>query len=58
MKEELKIKEEESLCHWIDRIQKYYCLSKEIREVMREISITSYTRGSNAALEIVENRKK
>jgi hypothetical protein len=51
MKKELRIREGEPLHEWIDRIADYWNFREELREVLGEISKTSYIQGSNAAID-------
>ena len=47
MKEELKLKKDEPLHDWLDRIADYWNFRTELREVLGEISKESYIQGSN-----------
>lgn len=53
MKKELKIKKDERLHEWIKRLTAYYdnnnVPTKEMEEILREVSVQSYIRGSEAA---------
>lgn len=53
MKKELQIKENEAIYKWIDRLAEAFNLTKEQKEMVREVSITSYTHGSNDAIEVL-----
>lgn len=58
MKKELKIRKDEPIYDWLNRIQKHYKLSNEMRDILREVSIVSYTAGSNAVMKIMNNIRK
>ena len=51
MKKELRIKKDEPLHEWLDRIADYWNFDAELREVLAEVSKESYIKGSNAAVE-------
>ena len=53
MKEQLQIKKDEPLYKWIDRIAEYYNLSKEIKEVLSEVSKKSYIHGAKDSQRIL-----
>lgn len=50
MKKELKGREGERLCDWCDRLAVYIaankCGIKELKEILREVSVSSYIHGS------------
>lgn len=50
MKKELKIKKDEPLHQWLDRIAEYWHFGAELREMLGEISKESYIQGSNDAI--------
>ena len=50
MKKELKIKKDEPLHKWLDRIAEYWNFGTELREMLGEISKESYIQGSNDAI--------
>ena len=52
MKKELKIKKDEPLHKWLDRIAKYWNFGAELREMLGEISKESYIQGSNDAIKV------
>lgn len=56
MKRELKKRKEETLCEWRERIAPLCTgmTTDQLLEVLREVSVTSYTIGSNAALEVLK----
>lgn len=49
MKRELKRRKDERTCEWLDRICEYYgtheVSKKEMREILREVSVHSYING-------------
>ena len=51
MKKELRIKKDEPLHEWLDRIADYWNFGEELREVLGEVSKESYIRGKDAAVE-------
>lgn len=57
MKKSLKIRPNESLSKWVDRIASQLEVSWEIHEAMSEISKTSYIKGSGDAYEIYKNKQ-
>ena len=50
MKKILQIKKTEPLHEWLVRIADYWNFNDELREILSEISKTSYIKGSNAAI--------
>ena len=50
-----KIKEDESLAMWRERIAREFNLSEQVKEILREVSITSYIHGTN---DIINTLKK
>ena len=46
-----KIREDESLAMWRARIADTFNLSDQVREIIREVSITSYIHGTNDVLD-------
>ena len=59
MKRELKKRKDERLGQWYERIAQL-CVgmtATQLHEVLREVSITSYAEGSNAAIEIMKKNK-
>ena len=51
MKKELRKRKDEPLHEWLDRIADYWNFNEELREILSEISKTSYIQGSNAAID-------
>ena len=49
-----KIKEDESLAAWRDRLAKELNLDYKMQELLREVSVASYIHGTNATLEILK----
>ena len=45
MKEQLKLKENESLDDWVNRIADYWNFGEELRETLHTIATESYNRG-------------
>ena len=58
MKKELRIKKDESLHDWLDRIADYWNFGAELREVLEVVSKESYIQGSNAAVESLKQKGK
>lgn len=57
MKKELRIKKNEPLHEWLDRIAGYWNFDTELREVLEEVSKESYIQGSNAAIDALKKKK-
>ena len=49
-----KIKEDESLAMWRERLARELNLDYKMQELIREVSITSYIHGKNTTLEILK----
>ena len=49
-----KIKEDESLAMWRERLAQELNLDYKMQELIREVSITSYIHGTNTTLEILK----
>lgn len=53
MKKQLKHRKDENLSQWMDRLSDYYDThevpTKEMGEILREVSVQSYIQGTNAA---------
>jgi hypothetical protein len=45
-----KIKEDESLAAWRERLAKEFNLDYKMQELIREVSVTSYIRGTDVML--------
>lgn len=50
-----KIKEDESLAMWRDRLAQEFNLDDKMKEIIREVSITSYIYGTD---DIIDSLKK
>ncbi len=50
-----KIKDDESLAMWRERLAREFNLDYKMQELIREVSITSYIHGTNTTLEILKN---
>ena len=48
-----KIKKDESLAMWRERLARELNLDYKMQELIREVSITSYIHGTNVTLEIL-----
>ena len=61
MKKELQLRDDERLSDWCERLAGFYgcrvISSAELLEILREVSIKSYTHGSNAAIDAIRNRR-
>jgi hypothetical protein len=58
MNRELRKRKDENLGQWRERIATL-CVGMtayQLQEVLHEVSVTSYTEGSNAAIEIMKKR--
>ena len=53
-----KIKEDESLAMWRERLARELNLDYQMQELIREVSITSYIHGTNTTLEILKNESR
>ena len=49
-----KIKEDESLAMWRERLARELNLDHKMQELLREVSITSYIHGTNVTLDILK----
>ena len=49
-----KIKDDESLAMWRERLAQEFNLDYKMQELLREVSITSYIHGTNTTLEILK----
>lgn len=49
-----KIKENESLAMWRQRLAQEFNLDHKMQELIREVSVTSYIHGTNVTLEILK----
>ena len=59
MKKHLKLRKDENLSEWMERLSTYYdnneVSTKEMSEILREVSVQSYIEGSNAATSMRNN---
>ena len=53
-----KIKKDESLAAWRDRLAQEFNLDNKMQELIREVSITSYICGTNTTIEILKKEGK
>ena len=49
-----KIKKDESLAMWRERLAREFNLDIKMHELLREVSITSYIHGTNVTLDILK----
>ena len=49
-----KIKDDESLAMWRERLAQEFNLDYKMQELLREVSITSYIHGTNVMLNILK----
>ena len=50
------IKEDESLAMWRERLAREFNLSEQMKEILREVSVTSYIHGTNDMLEAIKSK--
>ena len=53
-----KIKEDESLAMWRERLAQELNLDNRMKELIREVSITSYIHGTNVIIETLKKENK
>ena len=53
-----KIKEDESLAMWRERLAQEFNLDPKMQELIREVSVTSYIRGTDVMLEMLKKEGK
>ena len=53
-----KIKDDESLAMWRERLAREFNLDYKMQELIREVSITSYIRGTNDILDTLKKEGK
>lgn len=53
-----KIKEDESLAMWRERLARELNLDSRTKELIREVSITSYIHGTNVIIETLKKGKQ
>lgn len=49
-----KIKEDESLAMWRERLAQEFNLDYRMKEIIREVSVTSYIQGTNTIIETLK----
>ena len=49
-----KIKEDESLAMWRERLAREFNLDYQMQELIREVSITSYIHGTDAIIDVLK----
>lgn len=49
-----KIKEDETLAAWRERLAQEFNLDPKMQELLREVSTTAYIRGTNVTLNILK----
>ena len=53
-----KIKDDETLAAWRERLAQEFNLDHKMQAIIREVSMTSYIRGTNTALSILKEEGK
>ena len=53
-----KIKKDESLAMWRERLAREFNLDNKMQELIREVSVTSYIYGTNAIIETLKKENK
>ena len=53
-----KIKEDESLAMWRERLAREFNLDYKMQELIREVSVTSYIRGTDVMLATLKKEGK
>ena len=53
-----KIKEDESLAMWRERLAREFNLDNKMQELIREVSVTSYSRGTDVMLDTLKKEGK
>ena len=53
-----KIKKDESLAMWRERLAREFNLDNKMQELIREVSVTSYIYGTNAIIETLNKENK
>ena len=51
-----KIKEDESLAMWRERLAREFNLDYKMQELIREVSVTSYIHGTNDMMNAIKTR--
>ena len=52
------IKKDESLSMWRERLAREFNLSEQMKEILREVSVTSYIRGTDVMLDTLKKEGK
>ena len=50
------IKKDESLAMWRERLAREFNLSEQMKEILREVSVTSYIHGTNDMMDAIKTR--
>ena len=53
-----KIKEDESFAMWRERLAREFNLDAKMQELIREVSVTSYIRGTDVMLDTLKKEGK
>ena len=53
-----KIKEDDSLAMWRERLAREFNLDYKMQELIREVSVTSYIRGTDVMLDTLKKEGK
>ena len=53
-----KIKEDESLAMWRERLAREFNLDLKMQEILREVSVTSYIHGTNMIIDTLKKEGK
>jgi len=53
-----KIKDDESLAMWRERLAREFNLDYKMQELIREVSVTSYIRGTDVMLDTLKKEGK
>lgn len=49
-----EIKDDESLAMWRERLAREFNLDDRMKEIVREVSVTSYIRGTDVMLDVLK----
>jgi hypothetical protein len=52
------IKKDESLAMWRERLAREFNLSEQVKEILREVSVTSYIHGTNDMMDAINSKKQ
>ena len=53
-----KIKKDESLAMWRERLAQEFNLDPKMQEIMREVSVTSYIHGTNTIIDTLKKEER